>query len=295
MAEAEVGITLQPEQAYLELLQPAFDDADYFEVAPETTWRVDRDGAWVPNDYWRRFLEEGRSRGKPFVAHAVLGSLGTAAASDRDRQQRWLARLAEDQEQFAYRWITDHLGASVLGEHALALPIALPMDDAAADLVRERLVALQQVAPDAGFENSAFYFLLGDWRDEPAFFERILSAPRTHLLLDLHNVYTNAQNLGFDARDYLDRLDLSRVIEVHVSGGVDSPPEWLPGGATRRLDSHDAAVPDEVWELLPLVLPRCRNLRGVTLERMEGTVGERDVDDVRGELRRIREVLRATR
>jgi hypothetical protein len=54
----------------------------------------------------------------------------------------------------------------------VTLPIALPMNDAMAAIVCERLVALQQVVPDTGFENSVFYFLLGDWLDEPAFFAR---------------------------------------------------------------------------------------------------------------------------
>jgi hypothetical protein len=169
------------------------------------------------------------------------------------------------------------------------------MDDAAAQRVRERLVRWQQIAPDTGFENSVFYFLLGDWLAEPAFFARILTAPRTHLLLDLHNVHTMASNVGADPFEYLRRLDLDRVIEIQLSGGACSNPSWLPGGRTLRLDSHDAAVPEAVWRLFEFAAPRCRNLRMTTLERMEGTVGPDDVAGVRGELRRIREVLHAGR
>jgi hypothetical protein len=51
-------------------------------------------------------------------------------------------------------------------------------------------------------------------------------------------------------------------------------------------------VPDEVWRLFERVVPRCTNLRGVTLERMEGSVAAGDVGAVRDELGRIREVLR---
>ena len=297
---ARVGITLQPEQRFLDLLQPVFDEADYFQVAPETTWRPAGESAgesagWQPNGYWQRFLDEGRRRGKPFTAHAVFGSLGTVAAADRGRQAAWLQRLIEDQRHFHYEWLTDHLGASVLGECAVALPIALPMNDTTAGVVRQRLIELQQVVPDVGFENSAFYFLLGSWRDEPAFFANILTAPRTHLLLDLHNVYTNAVNFGESAERYLEQLDLSRVIEIHLSGGVDCPQEWLPDGESRRLDSHDADVPEQVWSLFERVLPRCESLRGVTLERMEGTVGERDVARIASEMQRIREAVHAHR
>ena len=37
MNATRVGITLQPEPRYCELLEPVFaDEADYFEIAPET-------------------------------------------------------------------------------------------------------------------------------------------------------------------------------------------------------------------------------------------------------------------
>lgn len=291
-----VGITLQPELKYLDLLEPLCrDEADYFEIAPETMWRIDRAGTWVHNGFRRAFAELGVRTGKPFVAHAVLGSLGTADARDRTRQAEWLARIAADHDVFRFRWFTDHLGASVLDGRAVTLPIALPMDEAMAAIVRRRLLELQTVVPDVGFENSVFYFLLGPWLEEPAFFARILEPPRTHLLLDLHNVHTMAVNLHGDPDEYLDRIDASRVIEIHLAGGSASGRGWLPEGRTMWLDAHDHAVPEAVWRLYERVVPRCSNLRGVTLERMEGTVEADDVDGLRDELRRAREVLRAGR
>jgi uncharacterized protein len=291
-----VGLSLMPEQRCLDLLEPACrEDVDAFAVTPETTWRRGPDGNWQPNDFHRAFAAIGTRTGKPFVAHAVHGNLGGADPRDDARRARWLARLAIDQATFGFQWLTDHLGACVLGEDALALPIALPMDAGAAALVRDRLVRWQQVVPHTGFENSVFYFLLGDWLGEPEFFARILQAERTHLLLDLHNVFTMARNVGADPYEYLRRLDLDRVIEIHLSGGSDSQPDWLPSRRTLRLDSHDAAVPEPVWQLFEFVAPRCRNLRMATLERMEGTVGPDDVAPVRGELRRLREVLHAGR
>ena len=296
MSAPRIGITLQPERRYLELLEPLFvDEADYFEIAPETTWFVRPDGKTERNAFHRAFLDIGARTNKPFVAHAVHGSFGTADPRDRARQAEWRARIAADHDLFRFEWLTDHLGASVLDGRAVALPIALPMNDTMAAIVRERLVDLQSVVPDTGFENSVFYFLLGPWMDEPAFFDRILSTPRTHLLLDLHNVFTMAVNVGADPVEYLDRVDGSRVIEIHLAGGATSRPEWLPSGRTLRLDVHDHAVPEEVWRLYERVVPRCPNLRGVTVERLEGTVAERDVTTLRDELRRAREVLHAGR
>jgi uncharacterized protein (UPF0276 family) len=195
-----------------------------------------------------------------------------------------------DQARFRFRWYTDHLGASSLAGLAMALPLPLPMTAAAARVVRRRLDELQRaVAVPVGVENSVSYFVLGDARDEPRLLNAI--AQRHHLLLDLHNVYTMAHNFGFDADAYVARLDLARVIELHISGGSESDPAWLPSGRVLRLDGHDSAVPEPVWQLLERVLPRCPNLRGVTLERMEGTVGDGDVPLLADEMARLKRLV----
>jgi uncharacterized protein (UPF0276 family) len=293
---AAVGITLQAERAYLDLVGPLAEaEADYVEVAPETLLEASR-GELVQNAYGREVARWVARTRLPVVAHGVGLSLGTADPADRARFRDALAQVARDHAAFGFQWYTDHLGASTLAGAAATLPIPLPHTDAAAALVRERLAELQRVVPDVGFENSVFYFLLGEWLDEPRFFARILERPRTWLLLDLHNLYTMALNLGLDARDWLARADLSKVIEIHLAGGSRSDPAWLDGGRTLRLDSHDQDVPEAVWRLLEDVAPRCSNLRGVTLERMEGTVAGADhVGRLREELRRAREVARGRR
>ncbi len=288
------GITLQPEPKYLELLEPIFhDEAEYFEITPETLWRKDHKGEFVPNAYHEHFSKLIRQSGKPVVAHGVGLSLGSADPSDAERCRIHLQRIAETHREFDFAWYSDHYGVTNLAGLAITLPVAVPMTEAMANLIRMRLAQLQQIVPDVGFENSVLYFLLGDWLDEPAFFSKILQQPHSHLLLDLHNAYTMAVNLNADLDEYVERLDLSRVIEIHLSGGTPSDPAWLPSGKILRLDSHDAAIPEPVWELYERVVPRCTNLRGVTVERMEGTVEEDDVQVIRGELRRAKEVLRA--
>ena len=286
-----IGFTLQPEEKFLELTAALLRRVDYYEVAPETTWRAGERGEFLPNGFHRYFTALGKKTGRPFVAHGVGLSLGSASASDRARRRKWLARLAIDQRQFHYRWYTDHLGASALDGLALTLPMPLPMTAEAAKVVRRRLAEMQRVVPHVGVENNVAYFLLGDPLEEPGFLGACTGAPKTHLLLDVHNLHTMAVNFGFDPEAYLSRLDLSRVIEIHLSGGSFSDGSWLPSGRVMRLDSHDAAVPEEVWTLLARVLPRCRRLRGVTLERMEGTVDEDDVPLLAEELARLRRLV----
>jgi uncharacterized protein (UPF0276 family) len=287
---AAVGFTLQPEQRYLELLaRPIAESCDYWEVAPETMWRAREDGELVPNGFHAQFAALKRSFGREVVAHGVAFSVGTVAR-EPERRGRWLARIRDDAATFEYRWYTDHLGVTRLAGRELTLPLPLPMRHDTAEIVSASLCQLQSVLPDVGIENSVFYFHFGDPLDEPRFLRECLSAPRTHLLLDLHNVFTTAENCGFDAWRYIERLPLERVIEIHVSGGSNSDGGWLASGAVLRLDGHDSAVPQGVWNLLERVVPLCANLRGVTLERMEGTVEERDVACIEEELRRVRRI-----
>ena len=286
-----VGFALQPDVEFLARVEPLLPSVDLLEVAPETTWRPGPDGALAPNGFHRRFLELGDEHGKPFVAHGVGFSLGGFAPSDEARRARWLARMAADQPLFRYGWWTDHLGVTAPAATDLALPLPVPMTETSAERVRASLRAMRTVVPVVGFENTALPFVLGDPAEEPAFFARVLAEPETHLLLDLHNLHVHATNFGVDPDRFLADLDLARVLEIHVSGGSWSAPEWLPSGRRLRLDSHDAAVPEEVWRLVVDVIPRCPNLRALTLERMEGSVRAGDVELLRAEVDRLRAVL----
>jgi uncharacterized protein len=287
-----VGFTLQPDLEFLGLLEELIlDRPDYYEVAPETLWRLRDDGSLTENGFHRRFAALADETGRPFVAHGVGLSLGTAAADDAPRRRAWLSRVRADHRRFRFRWYTDHLGASSLDGLAVTLPLPLPMTAHAARVVRGRLDAMARVVPRVGVENNVAYFLLGDPLDEPSFLNRVTRGAGRHLLLDVHNLHTLAVNFRFDPEAYLDRLDLTKVIEIHLSGGADSDPAWLPSGRTLRLDSHDHAVPEEVWRLFERVAPRCPRLRGVTLERMEGTVTAADVRPLAGELERARRTV----
>lgn len=287
-----VGFTLQPDETFLGLLDEVICTAiDYVEIAPETTWWTDGEAPLAANGFHRLFAGIVQQRGLFAVAHGVGLSLGSAWPGDAPRQAAWLARMRADQEVFGYRWYSEHLGASTLGGTSMVLPMPVPMTATSAELIRERLCAMQSVVDDVGVENSAFYFLWGEPLAEADFLGQVVAMPGHHLVLDLHNLYTLACNFDVSPSAYLARLPLHRVIEIHISGGADSDPAWLAGGASMRLDSHDHAVPEPVWQLLAEVAPRCRNLRGVTLERMEGTVTAADVPVIAGELGRARALV----
>ncbi|MCA9321827.1 MAG: DUF692 family protein [Planctomycetes bacterium] len=290
-----VGFSLHAEAEFLELTRPIIEDeADYFEVSPETLWRSDGKSLEL-NGYAELFAELKRRSGRPFVAHGLAFSLGSDPddAAETRRLALWLQGLRQVQAVFDFQWFSDHLGWVFAAGLNPVFPLPLPPTREAAARVAQRLRAIQGVVPTTAFENPAGFFRLGEPDLDAAFWNLICEQGDAHLMLDLHNLYTESINLGVDPQEVLDQLDLDRVIQIHLSGGSESDPSWLRSRRVLRLDSHDTAIPEVVWELLEYALPRCRRLRGIVVERLNGTVEPADIPVLRGEIRRARQRLDA--
>ena len=72
------------------------------------------------------------------------------------------------------------------------------------------------------------------------------------LLLDVNNVYIGARNLGYSAKEYIDRFPGDLVMEIHLAGHTPDPKL----GDVLLIDSHDAAVAPEVWGLYQRLIGR---------------------------------------
>lgn len=294
-----LGFTLQPDEEFLARTAALLDRVDYAEVAPETLWRK-KGGDVVDNGYVDAIAALVDANGLFAVAHGVGFSLG-AVDDDAARVALWQAQLRKNHARFGFAWMSNHGGLTTTAGLHLALPVAAPALASRARAMRQKLSFFKDLCGTGAVETSALPFRhRGDRGDDAALYAAAVDGDDgLGVVLDLHNLYTMALNLGPGAGDvdgwvdaYLSRLDPLSIVELHVSGGVDSDVGWLPGGRTVRLDSHDDAVPDAVFDLLARVAPRCPRLRGVTLERMEGTVrSDDDVAVLAGELARIKEIL----
>ncbi len=281
-----VGLALSGHRTHVELLRPLAELVDFLEICPEQLWNSQTELSSRVELYDQVKDETG----KPFVAHGLGLSLGTPLSTPEEvaRTERWLSQIARLHERLELEWYTDHLGAShTAGGLVTGLHTPLPHTDEAVQAVKERLERLQLIVPLVGFENTVFYFTLDDPMEEASFYNRLCRETGARLLLDLHNVYAHCRNFGLDPLAFVGKIDLSNVLELHLSGGSESDPGWLEGPVL-RLDSHDGPVPEPVWELFDHVLPRCPAVRGVTLERIEGTIEPEEVPLLRQELERIR-------
>jgi uncharacterized protein (UPF0276 family) len=280
-----IGLALHPEAEFLHLARELIEEeVDFFEVAPDMLWRDDRTPA-PARELLAQLLERS---GKPVVGHGLLLSLGSTG--DEERWARQLERIALDQATFGFRHYSDHLGWVAQDGIELGFPVALPFSQAAAEVVGARLQRLAKVVPRVAFENSALLGFLGEPALEPAFLAAVTEASGAGLVLDVHNAYADCLNADLDLGEWLEGIPCERVVELHLSGGSWSEPEWLASGRSLRLDTHDGPIPEPCWRATERLLARCPNLVGLVIERI-GLV-EADLPAFTAEVRRARELVR---
>lgn len=95
-------------------------------------------------------------------------------------------------------------------------------------------------------ENPSHYLHIDghEW-DEIDFLAELSRRTGCRLLLDINNVYVSACNLGFSAADWIDRFPQAPVGEIHLAGHSADPTL----GDALLIDSHDAPIAPEVWQL----------------------------------------------
>jgi uncharacterized protein (UPF0276 family) len=258
LAPPGVGLTLQPELR--PFLEARPDSVDYIELVPDTAWTDLGPGSrprYVDDDEVTAWLDR---LGLPVVLHSIGLSIGSAHRFDDEH----VAQVARWQRRLDAAWHSDHLAWHLAsppgGELNVNLTMPVPLDRATLEMVVERVGRVQAaVAAPFLLENNVYYFDCGQTEvDEASFLAEVASRTGSGILLDLHNLWVNVRNRGWDVEAYLDRLDLRHVVEIHVAGGFE-----LDGFL---LDAHSGAAPAQVWAMAQDVVPRCPHLQGLTFE-----------------------------
>ena len=235
------------------------------ELAPAMLAHRDRvDFVEVMGEHFFDVTAEGRRRLSviadrfPVVVHTIGLSLG----SPEPPPAAYLDALARLVDETGAEWFGDHICYTRAGGVDVGHLAPLPRTGEALDaLARNAAIVRRRVPAPMLVENVAYLVdPPGSEMDDAEFVARALEATGCGLLLDLTNLHANATNHGFDAYEWLDRVPLDRVVQVHVTGG-----HWRRG---MLVDSHSTATPDDVWALLDHVAARVP-VRGVLVERDE--------------------------
>lgn len=220
--------------------------------------------AEVPD--WFLELVSAFSEQNRLIGHGVFFSLFSGRWSAA--QQDWLARLAALSQQFRFDHVTEHFGFMTGEDFHKGAPISIPFTPATLALGQDRLKRIQDACGcPVGLENLAFSYSLEEVKKHGEFLDQLVESVNGFIILDIHNLYCQIHNFDLDFAEIIKLYPLHRVREIHISGGSwqDS---MLAAGKKIRRDTHDDAVPKEVFDLLERAVEQCPQLKYVVLEQL---------------------------
>jgi uncharacterized protein (UPF0276 family) len=188
-----------------------------------------------------------RVRGQvPVALHGVSLSIGGCDPLN----QRYLTGLAELAASIEALSVSDHLCFGTFGGHYAHDLWPLPFTEEALRHVVERVSRVQdRLGRRLLIENvSSYVEYRASSLSEGDFLSELVERADAAILLDVNNVFVNATNHGFSASEYLARLPLGRVAQIHLAGHSD--------GGGFLLDDHGSTVPEAVWQLYDEAIAR---------------------------------------
>ena len=265
---ASAGLGLR--RALLGALQGATPGAfDFLECAPDN---------WIGvGGRFGEALVELAAR-HPLTCHGLSLSLGGVAPLD----EHFLARVRRFLDQHRVRLYSEHLSYCTDDGHLYDL-MPIPFTEDAVHHVAARIRRVQDMlGRRIAVENVSYYAAPYQAMDEVDFINAVLVEADCDLLLDVNNVFVNAINHGYEAHDFLARMPSSRVASYHIAGHYDEADDL-------KVDTHGAAVKDDVWSLLEAAYRR----HGVHPTLLERDFNFPAMPVLLAEVERIRSLQRA--
>jgi len=182
----------------------------------------------------------------PSVAHGISLSIGSVEPLD----QNYLEETKRVMQRHHIEVFSEHLAFHRMDGNDLAIFLAMPFEETSVQWVKKNYETVRQVmGRPFALENVTYYFPAPkNSLSEADFLRRLTEETDCSLLLDVTNVYNNSQNQGYDAMEFLDRVPLDRVSQIHLAGGELRDGKWE--------DCHNSPVMEPVWDLLDEVLRR---------------------------------------
>lgn len=253
-------------------------------------WSFDFAFNGVIVEKWCNDLLDNFSSAGVLTGHGV--ELSPLSATFSRRQRDWLEQARAEFQKRRYLHASEHFGFSEAGPIEKGAPLSVPMNEQSLRLGKEMMKRFADATQGpVGLENLAFAFSLDDVKRQGDFIDKLISDVEGFLLLDLHNIFCQVANFNMPELELLNLYPLSKVREMHLSGGSWSRSVSGARLAVRR-DTHDDAVPQEVFNLAALALKLCPNVEFVILERLGYTMMEPEQQqEFRDDFDTIREIL----
>lgn len=211
------------------------------------------------------------------IPHSLDLSLGSVEGVD----EIYLEKIAEIVEFTNPQWFSDHLCFTKSGGIKIGHLAPVPYTNEAVKVFTRNIKQVKKrIKTPFILENITYLVRFSSSEmTEAEFIRRILEETDCGLLLDVTNLYINSVNFGFDWREFLDEIPLTRVVQLHFVGSSSR--------GKRLIDAHSNRTEDEIWNVFREICARC-DIKGTILERDENFP---PFDEILEELETARTIL----
>lgn len=272
----ELGIGIIYSSAIDGLLRDEPGLVDVVEIEPQTLWTHGADDSHLARD------EEVLSHLLSLPCRKLVHSVGTPAGGTMRPELPELQRLKHWATRLDSPWWSDHLSFNRTPEFATGFFLPPQQSLETVEVLSSGIAQLKQgLVKPLALETGVNYLKpqAGELPDGE-FVARTVEAADCGILLDLHNIFTNALNGRQPVEEFLSQIPLERVWEVHLAGGMWQDGYWL--------DSHSGPMPEELFALAEKVIPGLPNLRAIMFEIFPSFVPLVGFDAIRDDLSKLR-------
>ncbi|PZU91656.1 MAG: hypothetical protein DI529_00375 [Chryseobacterium sp.] len=231
-----------------EFLESTVLKPDFIEVAPENWMEI--------GGFWKQQLKKALEK-HPLFCHGLSLSVGSPEGIDVS----FVKKVKQFLEDFQVSVYSEHLTFSKVDNAHLYDLLPIPFTQDAIDRVVENI---QQVQDLLGrrliLENGSYYTVLTAEMPEEEFINEIVKRSDCELLLDVNNVYVNAFNHQYDAKNFITKMPLNKVKYIHMAGHLQVSESLI-------IDTHGSEIIDPVYDLFEFTMKNLKHDIPVLLER----------------------------
>ncbi|MFY9310311.1 MAG: DUF692 domain-containing protein [Bacteroidia bacterium] len=240
---------------------------DFVEFAPEN---------WIGiGGYWKKQLDKVAEK-YPILCHGLSLSIGSPDPLDFG----FLKELKAFLDRYKVQIYSEHLSYSKCDNAHLYDLLPIPFREDAVKHIVERIKTVQDyLERPFVMENVSYYTPVAAQISEPEFISAIVEQSGCRLLLDVNNVYVNAFNHNYDAKQFINSLPLDKVAYIHMAGHFQVADDLI-------IDTHGEAIIDPVFDLFEYTTERIKPVP-VLLER-DFNIPE--MNELQGELDRLKAI-----
>lgn len=251
----ELGVGLIYSPGLEPLLEAHPELVDVLEIEPQTTWIETGSGAepyLVRDDVLAHLCD--------LPGRKLVHSVGTPVGGSVRANAAQLPLLRETVQALGSPWTSEHLSFNLTADFFTGFFLPPRQTEAGIELYVDAICALRdELGVPLAIETGVNYLRPRDDEiGDGEFMARVAEAADCGILLDLHNIYSNALNGRQPVQRFLSALPLDRVWELHLAGGFDVEGFWI--------DAHSGAIPEPLHEICVDVVPALPRLKAIVFE-----------------------------